>query len=79
MLLDEPAAALGVTQRTEVLALIARLRQQGLGVILASHDLGDILEIADRIVVLRLGRKVADKPASEWSTSSLVAAIAGVR
>jgi D-xylose transport system ATP-binding protein len=78
MLLDEPAAALGVPQRTEVLALIARLRQQGLGVILASHDLGDILEIADRVVVLRLGRKVADKPASEWTTSGLVAAIAGV-
>jgi D-xylose transport system ATP-binding protein len=78
MLLDEPAAALGVAQRTEVLALIARLRHQGLGVILASHDLGDILDVTDRVVVLRLGRKVADKPTSEWNISSLVAAIAGL-
>jgi D-xylose transport system ATP-binding protein len=78
MLLDEPAAALGVAQRAQVLALIARLRDQGLGVILVSHDLADILDIADRVVVLRLGRKVADKPAAEWSMSGLVAAIAGV-
>ena len=78
LLLDEPAAALGVAQRAEVLALISRLRHQGLGVVLASHDLGDILDVTDRVVVLRLGRKVADKPTSEWTMGSLVAAIAGL-
>jgi D-xylose transport system ATP-binding protein len=78
LLLDEPAAALGVAQRAEVLALINRLRHQGLGVVLASHDLGDILNVTDRVVVLRLGRKVADKPTSEWTMGSLVAAIAGL-
>jgi D-xylose transport system ATP-binding protein len=78
LLLDEPAAALGVAQRAEVLALIGRLRRQGLGVVLASHDLGDILDVTDRVVVLRLGRKVADKPTSEWTMGSLVAAIAGL-
>jgi D-xylose transport system ATP-binding protein len=78
ILLDEPTAALGVAQRAEVVALILRLRDQGLGVIVVSHDLGDVLEIADRVVVLRLGRKVADRPAPEWTRSSLVAAITGV-
>lgn len=77
ILLDEPTAALGVAQRAEVMALIGRLREQGLGVILVSHDLGDVLEIADRIVVLRLGRKVADRPVTEWTRGSLVAAITG--
>jgi len=78
VLLDEPAAALGVEQRAEVVALIARLRKQGLGIIIVSHDLGNILDIADRVVVLRLGKKVADKPTSAWNRSSLVAAITGV-
>jgi D-xylose transport system ATP-binding protein len=78
ILLDEPAAALGLAQRAEVLSLIARLREQGLGVILVSHDLGSILSISDRVVVLRLGRKVADKPTSEWNIGDLVAAITGV-
>lgn len=77
ILLDEPTAALGVAQRAEVMALIARLREQGLGVILVSHDLGDVLDIADRIVVLRLGQKVADRPVAQWTRSSLVAAITG--
>lgn len=77
ILLDEPTAALGVAQRAEVMALIARLREQGLGVILVSHDLGDVLDIADRIVVLRLGRKAAERPVAEWTRSSLVAAITG--
>ncbi|WP_260349546.1 ATP-binding cassette domain-containing protein [Alloyangia mangrovi] len=78
ILLDEPTAALGVAQRAEVSALIERLRGQGLGIILVSHDLADVLNVADRVVVLRLGEKVADKPISEWNRSSLVAAITGV-
>jgi len=60
VLLDEPTAALGVAQRRQVLALIERLKAQGRGVIVISHDLGDVQHIADRVVVLRLGRKVAE-------------------
>lgn len=78
VILDEPTAALGVTQRGEVLELIARLKAQGKGVILISHDLADVLRIADRVVVLRLGETVADKQASQWSEHSLVSAITGV-
>jgi D-xylose transport system ATP-binding protein len=77
VILDEPTAALGVTQTREVLELIGRLRGQGRGVIVVSHDLEQVLEVADRIVVLRLGRTIADKEAAEWSEHSLITAIAG--
>ena len=60
VMLDEPTAALGVPQTAQVLALIERLRERGLGVIVISHNLADVFEVADRIVVLRLGRQVAD-------------------
>src|SRR5436305_7060558 len=56
VILDEPTAALGVAQTEQVLALVKRLGEQGLGVILISHNLHDIFEVADRITVLRLGR-----------------------
>src|SRR5262249_43789571 len=56
VLLDEPTAALGVAQTAQVLALIKRLREQGLGVVVISHNLADVFEVADRIIVLRLGR-----------------------
>ena len=58
VILDEPTAALGVAQTEQVLALVRRLGEQGLGVILISHNLHDVFEIADRITVLRLGRNV---------------------
>lgn len=77
VILDEPTAALGVTQRREVLDLIIRLKEQGRGVVLISHDLGDVLRVADRVVVLRLGETVADKPVPEWTEHSLVSAITG--
>jgi D-xylose transport system ATP-binding protein len=77
VILDEPTAALGVTQTREVLELIRRLRDQGRGVIVVSHDLDQVLEVADRIVVLRLGRTVADKEVGEWTEHSLITAIAG--
>ena len=57
-MLDEPTAALGVAQTEQVLALVRRLGEQGLGVVLISHNLHDIFETADRITVLRLGRNV---------------------
>ena len=58
VILDEPTAALGVAQTEQVLALVRRLGEQGLGVIIISHNLHDVFETADRITVLRLGRTV---------------------
>jgi D-xylose transport system ATP-binding protein len=62
--LDEPTAALGVAQTRQVLALVRRLAEQGLAVVLVSHNLVDVFQVADRITVLRLGRNVAvfEKP-----------------
>jgi D-xylose transport system ATP-binding protein len=64
--LDEPTAALGVAQTRQVLDLVKRLGEQGLAVVLVSHNLNDIFEVADRITVLRLGRNVGvyDKDAT---------------
>ncbi len=58
VILDEPTAALGVAQTEQVLALVRRLGEQGLAVVIISHNLHDIFETADRITVLRLGRNV---------------------
>jgi len=59
VILDEPTAALGVAQTAQVLDLVRRLAEQDLAVVLISHNLHDIFEVADRITVLRLGRNVA--------------------
>jgi len=77
VLLDEPTAALGVAQTAEVLNLVERLRETGLGVILVSHNMADVQAVADRIVVLRLGRNAADFTVEEATTEELVAAITG--
>lgn len=77
VMLDEPTAALGVAQTAEVLNLIERLRDNGLGVILVSHNMADVQAVADRIVVLRLGRNAAEFKTEEVSTADLVAAITG--
>jgi D-xylose transport system ATP-binding protein len=77
VILDEPTAALGVAQKREVLDLISRLRAQKRGVIVVSHDLVEMLKIADRVAVLRLGESVADRKADEWTEHSLVSAITG--
>lgn len=79
VLLDEPTAALGVAQTHEVLELIKRLRAQGLGVVLISHNLNDVFEVADRIVVLRLGRNAAAFRRRETTPEEVVAAITGAR
>ena len=79
VILDEPTAALGVAQTAEVLALIGRLKDRGYGVLLISHNLADIFEVADRIVVLRLGRRVAVLDAKKTNSDELVAAITGSR
>jgi D-xylose transport system ATP-binding protein len=77
VLLDEPTAALGVAQTRQVLDLILRLKEQGLGVVVISHNLADVFEVCDRIVVLRLGRRVADFRVAEASREQVVAAITG--
>jgi len=77
VLLDEPTAALGVAQTAEVLNLIERLRDTGLGVILVSHNMADVQAVADRIVVLRLGRNTAEFRTEDATTEQLVAAITG--
>ncbi len=77
VLLDEPTAALGVRQTAQVLALIKRLRDQGHGVVVISHNLADVFEVADRIVVLRLGRLAAVYDAKQTSNEEVVGAITG--
>jgi D-xylose transport system ATP-binding protein len=77
IILDEPTAALGVAQTAEVLDLIERLRQRGLGVIMISHNMEDVRAVADRIVVLRLGRNNGEFDAHTVSSEDLVAAITG--
>lgn len=77
VILDEPTAALGVSQRGEVLDLIHRLRDQGRGVIVISHDMKDVRQVADRVVALRLGSKVAEFRRDEYTMSDLVSAMTG--
>jgi D-xylose transport system ATP-binding protein len=79
VILDEPTAALGVAQTEQVLALIRRLRERGLGVVVITHNLHEVFEIADRIVVLRLGRRVATFDHEGTSPEDVVAAITGAR
>ena len=78
VVLDEPTAALGVAQTRQVLALIRRLRDEGHGVIVISHNLVDVFAVSDRIVVLRLGRRVASFRTAETTAEEVVAAITGV-
>ena len=78
VMLDEPTAALGVPQTAQVLALIKRLRERGLGVIVISHNLADVFEVADRIVVLRLGRQVADYKVADVTHEQVIGAITGI-
>jgi D-xylose transport system ATP-binding protein len=78
VLLDEPTAALGVPQTRQVLELIRQLRENGLGVVVISHNLSNVFEVADRIVVLRLGKTAGDFPAEDTTEEHVVAAITGV-
>jgi D-xylose transport system ATP-binding protein len=75
--LDEPTAALGVAQTAQVLQLIRTLREQGLGVVVISHNLADVFEVADYITVLRLGRQVGVLEAKQTNSEEVVAAITG--
>ncbi len=77
VLLDEPTAALGVAQTRQVLDLILRLKERGLGVVVISHNLADVFEVTDRIVVLRLGRRVRDFDVRNATREEVVGAITG--
>ena len=77
LVLDEPTAALGVTQTAEVLNLIERLRDRGYGVLLVSHNMADVQAVADRVVVLRRGRLNGDFDANRASYEDIIAAITG--
>ena len=79
VILDEPTAALGVAQTEQVLELVRRLAQQGLAVVIISHNLHDVFETANRITVLRLGRNVGVYERDKTTQQEVVAAItAGV-
>jgi len=77
VLMDEPTAAISIRQVEEVLSLIRRLRDHGIAVILVSHRMPDVFAVADRIVVLRRGTKVADKQTSQSSPEEVTGLITG--
>ncbi len=77
VLLDEPTAALGVAQTRQVLNLVRRLRDQGLAVVVISHNLADIFEVVDRVIVLRLGKRVGSYDIRNTTPERVVAAITG--
>jgi D-xylose transport system ATP-binding protein len=79
VMLDEPTAALGVAQTAQVLDLIRTLRDQGLAVVVISHNLADVFAVADTIVVLRLGRQVGVLDAKQIDSDEVVAAITGAK
>jgi len=72
VIMDEPTAALGVTQTRVVLDLIKQLKSQGIAVLVISHNLSDVFEVADRVAVLRLGRMAAVGPLAQFDTESIV-------
>ena len=79
VLLDEPTAALGVAQTRQVLDLVRRLADNGLGVVLISHNMVDVMEVSDRITALFLGRVAADIKTSDTNHSQIVELITAGR
>lgn len=77
VLMDEPTAAISVRQVAEVLGLIGRLRERQIAVVLISHRMPDVFSVADRVVVLRRGAKVADKPIAQSSPEEVTGLITG--
>ena len=75
--MDEPTAALGVVQRGRVLDVIRRVRDRGVSVVLVSHNMPEVLAVADRVEVLRMGRRVATYTAAQASVDELVGAMTG--
>jgi len=77
VLFDEPTAALGVAQTAQVLALVNRLKDEGLGIVMISHNLEDVFQVADRIIVLRLGERVATFDRKQSTPEQVVGSITG--
>jgi ABC-type sugar transport system ATPase subunit len=77
MIMDEPTAALGVPEQRKVLSLVRTLRERGVGVIIISHNLQDVLDVADRVVVMRRGRAVGERQVAETNTSDLLGLMIG--
>ena len=79
MMFDEPTAALGVRQKRTTLSLVRRVAEQGLAALLVAHNLDEVFEVTDRIVVLRLGRVVLEGPSDKISPEEAVASMTGLR
>ncbi|MFZ3085286.1 MAG: ATP-binding cassette domain-containing protein [Candidatus Hydromicrobium sp.] len=77
LIMDEPTAALGVTEQKKVLDLIRLLRSHGIGIIVISHQLYDVFSVADRLVILRRGEKVAERNIKETNPDEIVSLIVG--
>jgi simple sugar transport system ATP-binding protein len=77
VLMDEPTAAISVRQVAEVLNLIRELRSKGIAVVLISHRMPDVFDVADRVIVMRRGRKVADKKIANSSPEEVTGLITG--
>ncbi|MGH7212089.1 MAG: ATP-binding cassette domain-containing protein, partial [Acetobacteraceae bacterium] len=77
LIMDEPTAALGVPEQRKVLALIGSLKAASKAVIFVSHNLGDIFAVADRILVLRRGRKAGERRAAETDGDEIVRFMVG--
>ena len=77
MIMDEPTAALGVTEQHKVLTLVRTLASQGVPVIIISHNMQDVFAVADRIVILRRGKKVAERIAEETTPDEIVSLMVG--
>jgi ABC-type sugar transport system ATPase subunit len=77
MIMDEPTAALGVTEQHKVLTLVRTLAEQGVPVIIISHNMQDVFAVADRIMILRRGKKVAERIAEETTPDEIVSLMVG--
>jgi ABC-type sugar transport system ATPase subunit len=77
MIMDEPTAALGVSEQRKVLSIVRTLREQGVPVIIISHNMQDVFAVADRIVVMRRGRKVGERLAKDTAVDEIVSLMVG--
>jgi simple sugar transport system ATP-binding protein len=77
LIMDEPTAALGVPEQRKVMELIANLKESGVGIIFISHNLIDIFQASDRIMVLRRGSKVGERRTSETNSDEIVRLMVG--
>jgi len=77
LIMDEPTAALGIAEQKKVLDLVNRLKDQGIGIIIISHQLLDVFSVADRLVIMRRGVKVGERKTKETSKNEIVSLIVG--